>query len=84
MGVNSGCVTMAIGEKTFKTEEARAKELLRVLVLLALRNTHNAKKRAAAQRALVVLADNGPSLRSLVLAHHSISSQANGSYQVLG
>ena len=79
MGVSGGCESIVNGAIP-KSEEAREKGLRKALVLLDLKNAHSAYKRAAAERALETTAATGPSLRSLVLAHHSLSSQNNPVY----
>ena len=75
VGVSGGCESIAIGAK-LKFGEVRAEKLQNDLVLLDLKYALNAYKRAAARRAFEALAATDLSLRSLVLAHHPISSQS--------
>ena len=79
MGVSGGCESTATGAR-LKSEEARAKGLQKGLVFLDLTNGHNAYKRTAARRSPEALAATELSMRSLVLAHHSIFSQNNPIY----
>ena len=79
VGVSGGCDILVLGLK-LKIEEAVSKGLKRVLVSLDLKNAHNSFNRREAQEALEALAAADPSLRSLVLAHHAISSQFNPIY----
>ena len=70
----------AVIEAKPKFEEARAKRHYNALVLLDLKNAHNAYERATAQRALGALAATDPSPRPLLLARHSTSSQNYPTY----